>query len=472
MAEFWRAISTTCFSLPAFLFLLSTTMSTPPPPSTLLSDDDPLTPLQEDRTTIHPPTTLLDDSRLPTPWQGSSDNERSSNSFDDAQSKHDTNYALLERVKLRKVINATSPRNILYKEMPNTKVKDRVIAAAPAGGRCLITLVKIGKPDKGTCPADIAWCYAIARAIAKVLNSIRTIEWYWGMQLGSLNLNSRWNIILLKFDVHPWYDGQGFVLIPRDISLLESKDALIQHNTAQHDLEPKHRDRQHFKLLHKPKTLYRVIDVSMDPERSWTREDLTTQPVGTEKVRAVWHDPPFTNETMQNIESHLNPFFALYHARYQINEAIRKKKIDESFLDRTPADPLYRTMLLVGKITENLFNHETVPADFMDATDWDVVPPSPTKSRVAGSSKAAVPEPSKPPQHSRNTRSQAASSQARSAVADESEDVFGSRTIASSSQSLAKRARTNPDKGKDTQSATGSQSRHRGAKKRARSPQA
>lgn len=66
--------------------------------------------------------------------------------------------------------NATSPRNIFYREMPTEKTRIRVVAAAPAGGRCLITLVKIGQPvGRGKYAADIAYCHAIARRLRLLL---------------------------------------------------------------------------------------------------------------------------------------------------------------------------------------------------------------------------------------------------------------------------------------------------------------
>jgi hypothetical protein len=61
--------------------------------------------------------------------------------------------------------DATSPRNIEYKEMPNEKTRNNVLGASPAGGRCVITLTKIGQPQKGIYARDIAYCHAMAREL-------------------------------------------------------------------------------------------------------------------------------------------------------------------------------------------------------------------------------------------------------------------------------------------------------------------
>ncbi|KAF9071372.1 hypothetical protein BDP27DRAFT_526694 [Rhodocollybia butyracea] len=126
-------------------------------------------------------------------------------------------------------VYATSPRNIFRQEMPSAQTRKLVRDAAPAGGRCVVTLVKIGKPEKGKYAADIAYCHAIARSILWSL--IRTVEWYLGMAPGTLNVNSRYNIFLMRFDIHPWFDGMGFVWIPASLTLLHEMERKFPAST-------------------------------------------------------------------------------------------------------------------------------------------------------------------------------------------------------------------------------------------------
>ncbi|KAE9392014.1 hypothetical protein BT96DRAFT_288783 [Gymnopus androsaceus JB14] len=89
----------------------------------------------------------------------------------------------------------TSPRNIRYKEAIADAIRKNVYAASPDKIRCVITLVEllVAKDSTGN-PTDVEACHSIERGTARKL--LRVLEWYFGMKPGTLNVNTRWNIIL------------------------------------------------------------------------------------------------------------------------------------------------------------------------------------------------------------------------------------------------------------------------------------
>ena len=113
----------------------------------------------------------------------------------------------------------------------------------------------------------------------------------------------------------------------------------------------------------------------MNEDRYWTREELNHD---EDRIGINLHHYPFKDDVMQNIESHLNPFCALYHARQQIDLAIEKGYIEEeTFWSRDPA------LQLVSLITENWSDPDTVPdLEFMNAAQprhFRTPSPSPTR---------------------------------------------------------------------------------------------
>ncbi|KAE9385888.1 hypothetical protein BT96DRAFT_1006639 [Gymnopus androsaceus JB14] len=336
----------------------------------------------------------------------------------------------------------TPARNIVWRESVSKKTKERVFAAAPAGDRCLITLVKFPAPPKEEkFPSDIALCHAIEKALAaqKHQSLLRTAEWHFGMKAATFNLNSRWNIILLRLDIHPWFDNMGFVFIPVDTEVLEKMLEVATHNAGCIKADARI-SYNHFKELRRRTYRYRLVKLHMDPSQSIPRQQLL--PDGTDKpeTRPEWHDYPYEDDAIQNLRSHLNPFYALYDARYQVNQAIKRKYISrDEFWERDDVHPLFYALQLVEQITQYWFDPNTVPN--LEFLGIDSPSPSPSKLSVSDNLELfaeGLPGPSAPPRTmggltQSSTRSQSSNSSAM--LTGGLEDVFSNRQpVASSSR--------------------------------------
>ncbi|KAE9385504.1 hypothetical protein BT96DRAFT_1006983 [Gymnopus androsaceus JB14] len=319
----------------------------------------------------------------------------------------------------------TPARNIVWRESVSKKTKERVFAAAPAGDCCLVTLVKFPAPPKEEkFPSDIALCHAIEKALAarKHQSLLRTAEWHFGMKAATFNLNSRWNIILLRLDIHPWFDNMEFVFIPVDTEVLEKMLEVATHNAGCVKADARI-SYNHFKELRCRTYRYRLL-----------------LPDGTNKpnTRPKWHDYPYEDDAMQNLRSHLNPFYALYHARYQVNQAIKRKYISrDEFWERDDVHPLFYALQLVEQITQYWFDPNTVPN--LEFLGIDSPSPSPSKLSVSDNLELfaeGLAGPSAPScTMGRLTRSstQSQSSNSSAMLTGGLEDVFSNRQPAASS---------------------------------------
>ncbi|KAF9067875.1 hypothetical protein BDP27DRAFT_862785 [Rhodocollybia butyracea] len=104
-------------------------------------------------------------------------------------------------------IRDTVPRNTLSKEKLADWVRENVYAVAPDGKRCIVSLVELLSRN----PTDIELCHAIEAAIKRKL--LRSVEFYVGLPPGTLSVNSRYNVFLLRADLHIWYDHGGIIFV-------------------------------------------------------------------------------------------------------------------------------------------------------------------------------------------------------------------------------------------------------------------
>ncbi|KAE9382856.1 hypothetical protein BT96DRAFT_951841, partial [Gymnopus androsaceus JB14] len=272
-----------------------------------------------------------------------------------------------------------------------------------------------------------------ALAAGKYVFLIRTIELHLGMDEATFNLNSRWNIILLRLDIHPWFDGMGFILIPFSIRVLRKMAEVASHNLKclSKDARRRYND---CKELNRRTYRYRLVKLHMHPSRSIPRQQLRPDGTDNPNTRPEWHDYPYERKEMQKLKSHLNPFYALYHARFQINQAIEQNYIDpEDFWERDVNHPLFESLQLVKQITQPWYDPNTVPDSEFLGTDSPS--PSPIKSSVKSGVKLTTSndadlsaESVAGPSARRVTRSSAQSSSSSVMLA---EDVFLSQPVAS-----------------------------------------
>ncbi|PPQ99648.1 hypothetical protein CVT24_005226 [Panaeolus cyanescens] len=113
----------------------------------------------------------------------------------------------------------------------NRLVAVRVKAISPKGSRCVLEhransrLVGVG--------IELCHCFARANAFDDIL--MRSIEFRWGMERGSLSLDSRWNCIFMGSDFHAMFDKGLWGLVP-SMDTLERYDLATQKDIQ--DEEP------------------------------------------------------------------------------------------------------------------------------------------------------------------------------------------------------------------------------------------
>ncbi|KAE9392033.1 hypothetical protein BT96DRAFT_1000733 [Gymnopus androsaceus JB14] len=326
----------------------------------------------------------------------------------------------------------TPARNIVWREAVSEKTKERVFAAAPAGGRCLVTLVRaLSSPnEKKLFPSDIAFCHAIEKALAagKYVFLVRTAEWHFGMKEGMLNLNSRWNIILLRLDIHAWFDGMGFIFFPVNIKVLKQILTVTNHNSKCSKADGACNVYLGAQTSH--------ILLSFDGTDG--TDDPDTNP--------EWDNYPYEDKVLQDLESHLNPFYALYHARYQINQATEQNYIDaDEFWKRDVDHPLFESLQLFKRITEHWYDPNTVPdSEFLGRAEPPSLLPikSSVKMNVEGGHlpifldiltlvSVVGPVGLSAPWHSTRSFAQSQSSSSSAMLAADLEDVFSSQPASS-----------------------------------------
>ncbi|KAJ4469300.1 hypothetical protein J3R30DRAFT_3553219 [Lentinula aciculospora] len=309
-------------------------------------------------------------------------------------------------------IRDTIPRNVLSKEKLADWVRINVYAVAPDGMRCIVSLVEL----LATNPTDVELCHAIEAAIKRKL--LRTNEFCFGLQPGTLSFNSRYNVFLLRVDLHKWYDHGGIIFVPVEDNILDSIEKLVGHNISCFADPSKRKSFKDVEVLNRKRYKYRLVVLHMEPNsRTISRQQLVN---GKDTGTASVHSYPFQDDCFQNIESHLNPCFALAHACHQINKGLAKKKYTLNDLNWRPE------LKRVLEITEGWEDYEVVPKEFLNAKPPVPRPPTPTplpsgsarlkkqgSARPLGSATASRAAGKAPPLHLRLSQQQSSTSRSQ-----------------------------------------------------------
>ncbi|KAJ3771040.1 hypothetical protein FB446DRAFT_789947 [Lentinula raphanica] len=227
-------------------------------------------------------------------------------------------------------LSGSPARNILHGEVATRKVKRRVVAAAPHGDRCIITHVA---------GIEVQFCHLLARSTEGEI--IRKFEWAAGLLPGELYINSRYNIICLKAEIHILMDNGGFILLPSR-EIMEALDDLRHWNMNR----PGWNDRRQFNestehpALRATSYTYRFIPLpNMPANRKFSRIELTKNENGelVEMDPAQWND--YTADfghypELQKLKSHAHPFFVCCHAYQQITNLLNNPKTPRTLRDK------------------------------------------------------------------------------------------------------------------------------------------
>ncbi|KAJ3797068.1 hypothetical protein GGU11DRAFT_98919 [Lentinula aff. detonsa] len=265
-------------------------------------------------------------------------------------------------VEYKDALKYNSPaRNILLKEAATPKIKHEIALVAPHQDRCVITHIA---------GLEVQFCHLLARGTKPEL--IRNIEWVAGLLPGRLFVNSRFNILCLRGDIHVLADNGGFILLPTQAAL-NSLIALSQWNMGRPDWRTRRRfdnSREHHSELMAESYTCRFMQLNMPPNRKFSRiKIIKTQSGELVEVAGSWTDyfPPFVDSDLQEVCVHAHPLFICCHARQQIHRLCEDPKTGSRWLDFF--DALARTVIEFARfyrMTLHWFRDEFVPEFFKE----------------------------------------------------------------------------------------------------------
>ncbi|KAJ3820460.1 hypothetical protein F5880DRAFT_1704391 [Lentinula raphanica] len=267
-------------------------------------------------------------------------------------------------------------RNIVLGEVLTPRIKKEIIALAPHRNRCIITHLA---------GIDVQFCHLLARATGAEI--IQKLEWIAGVLPCRLFVNSRFNVICLKSEIHILADNGGFIFLPSR-PVLEALNELTRWNSDRTSWKDRRRyNKEHPALTAKSYT-YRMIPVNMPPNRRFSRIQLTKSKDGQwVEAKDVWKDYPmsFEHDDLQKIELHAHPFFICCHALQQI---VRLEKVPgklgdqwmKFFRDLAITDklfgvllPMIRFWLNTKKPVPEFFTPDNVPQDLRAAETEEMI---------------------------------------------------------------------------------------------------
>ncbi|KAE9383313.1 hypothetical protein BT96DRAFT_929881 [Gymnopus androsaceus JB14] len=222
---------------------------------------------------------------------------------------------------------------------------------------------------------DVQFCHLLQRATK--LTIVRVLEWISGCLPFQMFLNSRFNVVCLRADIHPFVDHGGVIFLPlADVS--EVLDNLVTHNlSCSADWEKRYRydDSKFSPLLGQKTYTYRVkVLPMMEHNRVWPRVNLEgSKEDGFTEGKTMTHFVyPFMQPELQAIESHIHPFFVCAHIRQQVDGLLARKKPHEQaeLLEEMQNDEDLKFIL---DLTNTWFTQDSnIPSSFLNA-----MPPMP-----------------------------------------------------------------------------------------------
>ncbi|KAK7443210.1 hypothetical protein VKT23_015807 [Stygiomarasmius scandens] len=198
-----------------------------------------------------------------------------------------------------------------------------IIAASFFGFRCMLTM------ESGLFNRDLNFVHFLPRTISPWI----ALEYAWGLYPGQINVDSYMNLAIMRTDLHHSFDFAVFLFLP-SLGLLKK---ILSYSTK-NSKSVKTKDKQMFLDAFSDKTWsYRFLSISFDKDRSIHRRKATSA------IRSDNHtdeaneyerfDYPFDHPDLQNIESHVHPFFVTVNAYIQLlflpkneREALLKKE--------------------------------------------------------------------------------------------------------------------------------------------------
>ncbi|KAF9001144.1 hypothetical protein BDQ17DRAFT_1426711 [Cyathus striatus] len=185
-------------------------------------------------------------------------------------------------------------------------------AADPNDGRCLVENCSIHR--------NIQYCHVLSRSYKSNETPISSLEWYWKMRKGTLNIDTRYNVFPAGASVHGMYDKGQWILVPDDTIVH------MYYNTLRQDTRTT--DRSAYQDVPNGTFNYTLIPLRNMEEVAITRQNNTMIPVRLDAFEV--HIYPFTS--LPKLHSHVHPKFTIIAAGDQMRklpESVRNKLLDE-----------------------------------------------------------------------------------------------------------------------------------------------
>ncbi|KAJ7144987.1 hypothetical protein C8R43DRAFT_561581 [Mycena crocata] len=203
--------------------------------------------------------------------------------------------------KAAKVVATPKKRVDAKKSTVATKARNRVLAADPNGGRCLLTLTRI--------PAEMMQCaHVIARRT--VSEELTILEWNWGMKFWTLYIDTPRNMVPVKADFHLTLDADHWMLVPHHTMITHIRQWIDESEMkirAECTPISESYTTKHFQYFVVPLTLD-MKEVAIHRQKN--NVDSSDGDFGPDSLES--HFYPFS--TLGVLTSHINPHFVIYSA--------------------------------------------------------------------------------------------------------------------------------------------------------------
>ncbi|KAF9067708.1 hypothetical protein BDP27DRAFT_1328275 [Rhodocollybia butyracea] len=261
-----------------------------------------------------------------------------------------------------KILLETPLHRILARQRPRPATRERVYQATPYGRRCTLTLIEL--LDGEDYLSDISLAHAIPNGLSEKM--VRTLEWFFGLKAGQLNVNSRWNMFLLRMDIHHWFDHLGFILLVMNVEVRDAIGELVRHNEActNEPGSPARKTWDEYEILAQGNYEYAVYELHLQ-KREFER--VVLDGVNGDTGERTRHQSPFRDEILRHLKTHLRPLNVMAHARLQFNDAIKKGVIDAEglWIKKEQDEQIQDALLDVWEMTDRWFDTNSVPQSFL-----------------------------------------------------------------------------------------------------------
>ncbi|KAF8992478.1 hypothetical protein BDQ17DRAFT_1432328 [Cyathus striatus] len=196
-----------------------------------------------------------------------------------------------------------SPNSRATRDRHNTCV-DRTRLADPNQGRCLVENCSIHRA--------IEYCHVMQRTWTfDKPNLMDSLEWFWRMRKGSLNLDSRYNIFPAGISAHRMFDAKQWIMVPHKDIVQKYYDSIkLLPGQVPEGTEYIYRRKTFPEVIEGEIFEYRLVPIQDMQDIAFTRQNDIMSPVLPNMFKV--HTYPF--DTLPTFFSHIQPKFVIVEA--------------------------------------------------------------------------------------------------------------------------------------------------------------